>query len=48
MKKVFTQARKFMKYNSENFMSAWTKIVLPTIKSEMNVLRSGYAEVIKN
>jgi hypothetical protein len=36
MKKVFTQARKFMKYDSENFMTVWTKIVLPTIKSEMN------------
>jgi hypothetical protein len=32
MKKVFTQARKFMKYDSKNFMTVWTKIVLPTIK----------------
>jgi hypothetical protein len=42
MNKEFTQARKFMKYDSENFMTMWTKIVLPTIKSKMNVLRSGY------
>jgi hypothetical protein len=48
MKKVFTQVRKFMKYDSENFMTVWTKIVLPTIKSEMTVLRSGYAAAIKN
>jgi hypothetical protein len=48
MKKEFTLARKFMKYDSENFMTVWTKIVLPTIKSEMNVLRSGYAAAIKN
>jgi hypothetical protein len=48
MKKVFIQARKFMKYDSENFMNVWMKIVLPTIKSEMNVLRSGYAVAIKN
>jgi hypothetical protein len=48
MKKVFTQARKFMKYDSEKFMTVWTKIVLPTIKSEMNILRSGYAVSIKN
>jgi hypothetical protein len=33
MKKVFTQARKFMKYDSDNFMTVWTKIVLLTIKS---------------
>jgi hypothetical protein len=32
MKKAFTQARKFLKYNSENFMTMWTKIVLPTIE----------------
>jgi hypothetical protein len=48
MKMVFIQARKFMKYNSENFMTVWMKIVLPMIKSEMNVLRSGYAVAIKN
>jgi hypothetical protein len=47
MKKVFIQARKFMKYNSKNFMTVWTKIVLP-IKSEMNILRSEYAVMIKN
>jgi hypothetical protein len=48
MKKVFTQARKFMKYDSENFMTVWTNIVLLTIQSKMNVLRSGYAVSIKN
>jgi hypothetical protein len=48
MKKVFTQARKFMKYDSENFMTVWTNIVLLTIQSKMNVLRSGYAVLIKN
>ena len=48
MKKVFIQARKFMKYDSENFMTVWMKIVLPTIKSKMNVLWSGYAAAIKN
>jgi hypothetical protein len=48
MKKVFTWARKFMKYNFVNFMTMWTKIVLPTIQREMNVLRSGYAVAIKN
>jgi hypothetical protein len=48
MKKVFIQARKFMKYDSENLMTVWMKIVLPMIKSEMNVLRSGYAVAIKN
>jgi hypothetical protein len=48
MKKVFIQARNFMKYDSENFMTVWMKIVLPTIKSKMNVLRSGYAVAIKN
>jgi hypothetical protein len=45
---VFIQAGKFMKYDSENFIIVWTKIVLPTIKSKMNVLRSGYAAAIKN
>ena len=48
MKKVFIQARKFMKYDSENFMTVWMKIVLPMIKSKMNILRSGYAAAIKN
>jgi hypothetical protein len=48
MKKVFNQDRKFMKYDSENFMTVWTNIVLPTIKSKMNVLRSRYAVLIKN
>jgi hypothetical protein len=48
MKKVFIQARNFMKYNSENFITVWMKIVLLMVKSKMNVLRSGYAAAIKN
>jgi hypothetical protein len=37
-----------MKKKSNDFSSVWTKVVLPTIKSEMNLLRSGYAAAIKN
>ncbi len=48
MKKVFNQARKFMKYDSDTFMNVWFKTVLPAIKSEMNILRSGYALAMKN
>jgi hypothetical protein len=48
MNKVFTQARKFMKYDSDNFMNVWLMTVLPAIKSEMNVLRSRYATAMKN
>jgi hypothetical protein len=49
MKKVYAMARKYMNYDADDFSSVWTKIVLPTIKSEMNLLRSGlYAAAIKN
>jgi hypothetical protein len=37
MKKVYTMAQKYMKK---------TKVVLPTIKSEMNLLRSIYVAAI--
>jgi hypothetical protein len=37
-----------MNYNANKFSSVWTKVVLPTIKSEMNLQRSRYAAAIKN
>jgi hypothetical protein len=48
MKKVYTMIWKYMNYNANDFSSIWTKVVLPMIKSEMNLLRSGYAAAIKN
>ena len=48
MKKVYVMAQKYMNYDADEFSSIWTKVVLPTIKSEMNLLRSGYAVAIKN
>jgi hypothetical protein len=48
MKKVYVMAQKYMNYDADGFSSVWTKVVLPTIKSEMNLLRSGYAAAIKN
>jgi hypothetical protein len=48
MKKVYAMARKYMNYDADDFSFVWTKIVLPTIKSEMNLLKSGYAAAIKN
>jgi hypothetical protein len=48
MKKVYAIAWKYMNYDANDFSSVWTKIVLPTIKSEMKLLRSGYAAAIKN
>jgi hypothetical protein len=48
MKKVYAMAWKYMNYDANDFSSIWTKVVLPTIKSEMNLLRSGYAAAIKN
>ena len=48
MKKVFTMAAKYMKYSKEDFTPLWTKTVLPAIKSEMNIQRSGYAAAMKN
>jgi hypothetical protein len=37
-----------MNFDADEFSSIWTKVVLPTIKSEMNLLRSRYAVAIKN
>jgi hypothetical protein len=48
MKKVYAMARKYMNYDANDFSSVWTKVVLLTIKSEMNLLRSGYVVAIKN
>ena len=48
MKRVYTMAQKYMNYGTNEFSSVWTKVVLPTIKSEMNLLRSGYAAAIKS
>jgi hypothetical protein len=48
MKTVYAMAWKYMNYNVNEFSSIWIKVVLPTIKSEMNLLRSGYAVAIKN
>jgi hypothetical protein len=48
MKKVYTMAQKYMNYNDGDFASIWTKVVLPAIKSEMNLLRSRYVVAIKN
>jgi hypothetical protein len=48
MKKVYAMAWKYMNYDADDFSSIWTKVVLPTIKSEMNLLRSRYAAAIKN
>jgi hypothetical protein len=48
MEKVYAMAQKYMNYDANDFSSVWTKVVLPTIKSEMNLLRSGYAASIKN
>ncbi len=41
-------AWKYMNYDTNEFSSVWTKVVLPTIKIEMNLQRSGYAVAIKN
>jgi hypothetical protein len=38
----------YMNYDANDFSSIWTKVVLPTIKSEMNLLRSRYVAAIKN
>jgi hypothetical protein len=48
MKKVYTIAQKYMNYNANEFSSVLNKVVLPTIKSEMNLQRSRYATAIKN
>jgi hypothetical protein len=41
-------ARRYMNYDADDFSSIWTKFVLPTIKNEMNLLRTGYVGGIKN
>jgi hypothetical protein len=48
MKKVYAMAQRYMNYDAEDFSSVWTKVVLLTIKNELNLLRSGYAAAIKN
>jgi hypothetical protein len=48
MKKVYAMARRYMNYDADDFSSIWTKVVLPTIKNEMNLLRSRYAAAINN
>jgi hypothetical protein len=48
MKKVYAMAWRYMNYDVDDFSSIWTKVVLPTIKNEMNLLRSGYAAAIMN
>jgi hypothetical protein len=48
MKKVYAMARKYMNYDANDLSSIWTKVVLPTIKSEKNLLRTRYVVAIKN
>jgi hypothetical protein len=48
MKKVYAMAQRYMNYDADGFSSIWTKVVLPTIKNEINLLRSRYAVAIKN
>jgi hypothetical protein len=48
MKKVYAMAWKYMNYDAHDFSSIWTKVILPTIKSEMNLLRSRYVAAVKN
>jgi hypothetical protein len=48
MKMVYAMAWRYMNYDANDFSSIWTKVVLPTIESEMNLLRSGYWAAIKN
>jgi hypothetical protein len=48
MKKVYAMAWRYMNYDADDFSSIWTKVVLPTIKNEMNLLRSGYGTAIKD
>jgi hypothetical protein len=48
MEKLYAMAWRYMNYDADDFSSVWTKVVLPTIKNEMNLLRSGYAAAIKN
>jgi hypothetical protein len=48
IKKVYVMAWRYMNYDADDFSSIWTKVVLPFIKNEMNLLRSRYAAAIKN
>jgi hypothetical protein len=48
MKKVYAMAQKYMTYDADDFSSIWTKVVLLTIKSEMNLLKSRFVAAIKN
>jgi hypothetical protein len=48
MKKVYAMTQKYMNYDANDFSSVWTQVVLLTIKSEMNLLRSRYVTAIKN
>jgi hypothetical protein len=48
MKKVYAMARRYMNYDANDFSSILTKVVLLTIKSEMNLLRSRFVVAIKN
>jgi hypothetical protein len=48
MKKVYAMAWRYMNYDANDFSSVWTKVVLTTIKSERNLLRSRYVAAIKN
>jgi hypothetical protein len=48
MMKVYAMARRYMNYDADDFSSIWTKVVLPTIKNEMDLLRSRYVAAIKN
>jgi hypothetical protein len=48
MKMVYAMAQRYMNYDVNDFSSVWTKVVLPTIKNEMNLLRSRYVAAIKN
>ena len=47
-KRVYAMALTYMNYDANDFSSVWTQVVLLTIKSEMNLLRSRYAMAIKN
>jgi hypothetical protein len=48
MKKVYAMAQTYTNYDANEFSSVWTKVVLPTIKSEMKLQMTGYAMAIKN
>jgi hypothetical protein len=37
MKKVYAMAWRYMNYDADHFSSVWTKVVLPTIKTEIEL-----------